>query len=252
MHSKTFFTVFALATAVVSAPLPGSGDVWASSPPTKSISDLLGSPFGNGNGDASSNEVGSGNDKNGNGNGIGDGNSNGDGNIFGNGNNIGSGDSGISIGRRGGDDWLGETIDGLVGSPFGNGNGDGSGNSVGSGNVGNGNGNGQNDGNGNGDGNEFGNGNNIGSGDSGLKIGRKVRDLPPDAAALIPEQTIDELDEDFSGLITIVPGSIQKVAQGAVSGVDNQKRETKEQLNKKQVLTGLEDIIAQGIAADLP
>jgi hypothetical protein len=76
--------------------------------------------------------------------------------------------------------------------------------------------------------------------------------LPPDAGALIPEQTTDELDEDFSDLITVVPGSIQKAAEGAISGVDNQKRETKEQLERKQVLTGLEDFIEQEIAADLP
>jgi hypothetical protein len=52
MHSKTFLAVFALATAVVAAPVPDSGDIWGASPktesPTEIIEGLMGSPFGTG------------------------------------------------------------------------------------------------------------------------------------------------------------------------------------------------------------
>jgi hypothetical protein len=50
MHSKTFLAVFALATAVAAAPV--LNDILGSNPPTDSlsqdISNVLGSPFGNG------------------------------------------------------------------------------------------------------------------------------------------------------------------------------------------------------------
>jgi hypothetical protein len=66
MHSKTFLAVFALATSVIAAPLPN--DIWGAEPSQKSglqeISDILGSPFGNGNKDGNGNAAGNGNDGN--------------------------------------------------------------------------------------------------------------------------------------------------------------------------------------------
>ena len=46
MHSKNFYAVFALATAVIAVPVPN--DDKASTDVMQSIENLLGSPFGNG------------------------------------------------------------------------------------------------------------------------------------------------------------------------------------------------------------
>ncbi|KAE9368305.1 hypothetical protein N431DRAFT_443757 [Stipitochalara longipes BDJ] len=317
MHSKTLLTVFALATAVAAIPVPN--DIWGSSPSTESLSDILGSPFGNGNSDGSSNSAGNDNQGNGDSNGNGDGDKNGNSNVFGNDNGILSGNSGLKIGRNdpsSSSSDLGTTLSNIFGSPFGNGDGDGSGNSAGNGNKDNGDGNGNSDGDGNGNGNKFGNGNDILSGNSGLSIGKKVRrsetlgtyvgtiiddvtvplepsssstiwtspsgnenndgsgntagsgnsgngndngsndgnnngndsGIPDDALDLIPDQTVTSLNQDFGQLASDGPTDVVGVLAGALSGDDTSNKYN----GKRQVLTGVEDIIAQDIAGFIP
>ncbi|TVY65674.1 hypothetical protein LSUE1_G006049 [Lachnellula suecica] len=189
MHSKTFFAVLALATAVVAAPLP-TGSSPRGESGLQQIGDILGSPFGDGNNDGNGNSAGNGNDGNASGNGSGDGNENGNGNTFGNGNDILSGNSAAKMSRSDeSSESLSQFIDGVVGSPFGDGNGDGNGSAAGNGNDGNAAGNGVGDGNGNGNGNIFGNGNDILSGNSGKKV-RKSETLGTYVGNIIDDVTV--------------------------------------------------------------
>jgi len=63
---------------------------------------------------------------------------------------------------------------------------------------------------------------------------------------IIPQQTVDELQTDVSDVVTVLPGSIAKVTEGAGTFNDNGSNQ------KRQVVTGLEDVIAQTVAGDIP
>ena len=75
--------------------------------------------------------------------------------------------------------------------------------------------------------------------------------MPPDALDLIPDQTVTSLNQDFSQLITDGPTDLVGILDGVVSGDD-----TSDQYNadkrEAQVLTGIEDIIAQDLAGYIP
>ncbi|CZR55071.1 uncharacterized protein PAC_04957 [Phialocephala subalpina] len=220
MQTKTFLAVFALATAAAAVPVPNS--IWGAEPSKvtdimQSVESAIGSPFNNGNGNGNGNAAGNGNDGNAAGNGANAGSGDGNKNDFGNSNDILSGNSGLKIGRNdkssGSSESIGQWVDGLLGSPFNNGNGNGAllpisshalarisrsrrvhailcaesvltvfqlgdGNSAGNGNDDNASGNGAGAGSNDGNGNVFGNGNDILSGNSGLSIGKKVRRTP--------------------------------------------------------------------------
>jgi len=251
MRSNTLITAFALASVAVAAPVPNDPvtDMF-----TK-ISDLIGSPFGNGNGNGNGNTAGVGNDGNGAGNGVGNLNGNGNDNTFGNGNNILSGNSGI--GRRTEShlpqvDSITKIIEGLMGSPFGNGNGNGNDNVAGADNDENGSNNGQDNLNHNGNGNVFGNGNGILSGNSG--IGKKVRrqELPPGSLSLVPEQTLDALNKVFSQAFTDLPDSVKNSIIGALTGDNTPPTSENSKAKRQLVLTGLGDVIAQTIGKAIP
>ena len=75
-----------------------------------------------------------------------------------------------------------------------------------------------------------------------------MRDLPSDALDLIPDQTVTSLNQDFSQIFSDGPIDLAGAVEGALSNDD-----TSETFNgKRQVLTGLEDIIADDIVAYVP
>lgn len=75
-----------------------------------------------------------------------------------------------------------------------------------------------------------------------------MRGLPDDALDIIPDQTVTSLQQDFSQLFSDGPTDVGGVLDGAITGDD-----TSEQYNgKRQVLTGLEDIIAQDLVGAIP
>jgi hypothetical protein len=75
-----------------------------------------------------------------------------------------------------------------------------------------------------------------------------VRDLPSDALDLIPDQTVTSLNQDFSQIFSDGPTDLAGAAAGALSGDD-----TSESFNgRRQVLTGLEDLLADDVVAYVP
>lgn len=262
MWSKALVVVLGLNAVVLAAPVPNDGSSQNQPSWTKTIQDVAGSPFGNGNGNGNDNKAGNGNKNNGNDNFAGNGNSNGNHNTFGNGNGFLSGNTGLGLGRRndwdkqsGGQSWS-STIDKVAGSPFGNGNNNGNGNAAGSGNSDNGNGNFGKNGNNNGNDNYFGNSNSFLSGNTGLGLGKKVRradTIAPGTFYLVPPQLLDSLNQDFSQLFTVVipetgPAIIKGVLTGKYPG--SPARSTSKE--KRQVLTGLENIVAQAVSDEAP
>jgi len=72
--------------------------------------------------------------------------------------------------------------------------------------------------------------------------------LPDDALDLIPDQTVTSLNQDFGQLFSDGPTDVAGVLAGAVTGDDTSNSYN----GKRQVLTGVEDIIAQDVAGFIP
>jgi hypothetical protein len=80
------------------------------------------------------------------------------------------------------------------------------------------------------------------------QVRRQDAGLPDDALDLIPDQTVTSLNQDFSQLATDGPTDVAGILVGAVTGDDTSNKYN----SKRQVLTGVEDIIAQDIAGYIP
>jgi hypothetical protein len=73
--------------------------------------------------------------------------------------------------------------------------------------------------------------------------------LPPDFFDLIPQQTIDELNQDFGQGFTQLPAGVYQAIVGGLTLDDNHGTPAH---NTRQVLTGLEDELAQIAPEILP
>lgn len=75
-----------------------------------------------------------------------------------------------------------------------------------------------------------------------------MRDLPSDALDLIPDQTVTSLNQDFGQIFSDGPTDLAGAVEGALSNDD-----TSSTFNgRRQVLTGVEDIIAEDLVDYLP
>jgi hypothetical protein len=80
------------------------------------------------------------------------------------------------------------------------------------------------------------------------QVRRQDAGLPDDALDLIPDQTVTSLNQDFSQLTIDGPTDVAGILAGAVTGDDTSNKYN----SKRQVLTGVEDIIAQDIVGYIP
>jgi hypothetical protein len=80
------------------------------------------------------------------------------------------------------------------------------------------------------------------------QVRRQEAGLPDDALDLIPDQTDTSLNQDFSQLVTDGSTDVASILAGAVTGDDTSNKYN----SKRQVLTGVEDIIVQDIAGFIP
>lgn len=76
-----------------------------------------------------------------------------------------------------------------------------------------------------------------------------MRQLPDGFLDIIPDQTVTSLNKDFSQIATDGPGDVVGILAGAFSGDVDGKFNAPE---KRQVLTGVEDVIAEDLAKYLP
>jgi len=78
----------------------------------------------------------------------------------------------------------------------------------------------------------------------------RARDLPDGALSLIPDQTLTSLNKVGSQLVTDGPEDLTTILEGALAGEPTDSKFSADE--KRQVLTGLEDVIAQDLAKYIP